>query len=46
MDLGLFKIKGTKYKYKENIKNWSAGHKRILSSFTGHKKQKAWNSTR
>ena len=46
MDLGLFKIKGTKYKYKENIKNWSAGHKRILSSFTGHKKRKAWNKTR
>ena len=24
----------------------SGGHKRILSPFTGHKKQKAWNKTR
>ena len=35
-----------KYKYEENIQNMPDGRKRILSSFTECKKQKAWNKTR
>ena len=31
---------------KENIWNWSVGRERILSSFTGRKKQTAWNNIR
>ena len=34
-----------KCKYKENIANMSDGCERILSPFTGRKKQKAWNKT-
>ena len=39
-------VNNYRYKYKENIKNMSDSRKRILSPFTGCKKQKAWNKIR